>query len=222
MNRKRSRRIEPRRPRLLVGLIAVAVLCTPAYAVLRVIENSPTKPVAPPAQVIPEGARLQEENARLRAELDRLNGELVRVKSDLDAAQKSEPAADAKVARINQRLDDIEQRMEEVGSAILRINFDFGSSTFHPPKDVAAALVNAGKKASKVNVRGYTDNIGTDAANRALALQRALSAKRYLIDHGVQRKKVAVFAEAASSPIGDNSTDDGRALNRRVEIEFRH
>jgi len=67
-------------------------------------------------------------------------------------------------------------------------------------------------------VEGHTDNVGNVAANNELSLRRAIAVRDYLIGHGVAASKIDVAGFGSSMPVGDNSTVDGRARNRRVEI----
>jgi OOP family OmpA-OmpF porin len=73
--------------------------------------------------------------------------------------------------------------------------------------------------AEKVRVVGYTDSTGTAERNAELSKQRAEVVRDYLISIGVDAKKVEAVGAAASNPIADNTTKEGQAKNRRVEIE---
>jgi OOP family OmpA-OmpF porin len=66
---------------------------------------------------------------------------------------------------------------------------------------------------------GHTDSIGTDAYNQKLSVRRAESVKSYLISKGIDPKRVYTEGKGESQPVADNKTSDGRARNRRVEIE---
>jgi outer membrane protein OmpA-like peptidoglycan-associated protein len=70
----------------------------------------------------------------------------------------------------------------------------------------------------RFNVEGHTDNTGSAATNQELSLKRAMTVRDYLIGQGVPASKIDVAGLGLSAPIGDNSTTDGRARNRRVEI----
>ena len=70
----------------------------------------------------------------------------------------------------------------------------------------------------RFNVEGHTDNTGGAAMNQELSLKRAMTVRDYLIGQGVPASRVDVAGLGLSAPIGDNSTTDGRARNRRVEI----
>jgi outer membrane protein OmpA-like peptidoglycan-associated protein len=67
-------------------------------------------------------------------------------------------------------------------------------------------------------VEGHTDNVGSEATNSELSLKRAIAVRDYLIGQGVAASTIDVEGLGPSRPIGDNSTADGRARNRRVEI----
>jgi outer membrane protein OmpA-like peptidoglycan-associated protein len=68
------------------------------------------------------------------------------------------------------------------------------------------------------SVEGHTDSTGSVATNNALSLQRAMSVRDYLVGQGIPASRIDVAGFGSSMPSGDNSTADGRARNRRVEI----
>ena len=70
----------------------------------------------------------------------------------------------------------------------------------------------------KVGVFGHTDNTGSDETNRLLSEARANSVKKYLITKGLPVERVESAGRGPNEPIADNSTAEGRAKNRRVEI----
>jgi outer membrane protein OmpA-like peptidoglycan-associated protein len=70
----------------------------------------------------------------------------------------------------------------------------------------------------RFNVEGHTDNTGSAAMNQELSLKRAITVRDYLIAQGVAASKIDVAGLGLTAPIGDNTTTDGRARNRRVEI----
>jgi hypothetical protein len=71
-----------------------------------------------------------------------------------------------------------------------------------------------------VEIGGYTDSTGTDSYNLDLSEKRARSVMDYLIGKGIVADKLRYKGFGASSPIGDNVTNDGRKLNRRTEIKI--
>jgi outer membrane protein OmpA-like peptidoglycan-associated protein len=73
-----------------------------------------------------------------------------------------------------------------------------------------------------IRMVGYTDNVGSDAYNLHLSLQRAQSVADYLIYvEGIEKDRIKIEGMGKSNPIADNATEEGRAKNRRVEIEMR-
>jgi outer membrane protein OmpA-like peptidoglycan-associated protein len=69
-----------------------------------------------------------------------------------------------------------------------------------------------------VRIIGYTDSTGTDAINNPLSVNRAASTRDYLVARGVAMNRIAIDGRGSRDPIADNSTAQGRATNRRVEI----
>jgi outer membrane protein OmpA-like peptidoglycan-associated protein len=70
----------------------------------------------------------------------------------------------------------------------------------------------------RFKIEGHTDSVGSLAANNELSLRRAITVRDYLIRQGVSASSIDVEGLGPTMPIGDNSTADGRARNRRVEI----
>lgn len=73
----------------------------------------------------------------------------------------------------------------------------------------------------KIHVTGHTDNIGTEAYNKRLSLDRAEAVCLYLIKHGIDKQRMTFSGEGADKPIDTNDTEEGRQRNRRVEITIK-
>jgi outer membrane protein OmpA-like peptidoglycan-associated protein len=69
-----------------------------------------------------------------------------------------------------------------------------------------------------IKVIGHTDNIGAATYNQTLSEKRASSVKAYAVSQGVPTTRLIIVGKGLAEPIADNSTEDGRAQNRRVEI----
>ena len=95
-----------------------------------------------------------------------------------------------------------------------------------------SALKNEGKaklddlvgKVGGVNLEviiavGHTDSVGTDAYNQKLSVRRAEAVKAYLVSKGIEKNRVYTEGKGEKQPVADNKTKEGRAKNRRVEIE---
>ena len=93
-------------------------------------------------------------------------------------------------------------------------------SRFLPVLDDVARVLNEYDR-SMVDVIGHTDSSGGDAINQPLSERRASSVASYLIDRGVIRERLYVAGNSSRNPIADNTTVDGKAKNRRVEILIR-
>ena len=71
---------------------------------------------------------------------------------------------------------------------------------------------------TEVRIIGHTDNTGSDAINNPLSVNRAASARNYLVSRGVNPRQIQIDGRGSYEPIADNSSDFGRAKNRRIEI----
>jgi len=75
-------------------------------------------------------------------------------------------------------------------------------------------------RADKITITGHTDNTGSAEYNMKLSLRRAEAVRDYLIGLGVDPAKLEVKGEGMTNPTADNSTAEGRAKNRRVEVDI--
>jgi OOP family OmpA-OmpF porin len=100
--------------------------------------------------------------------------------------------------------------------------FDFDKSVLKP--EGKAKLDDLVGKMSGLNLEviiavGHTDSVGTDKYNQALSIRRAEAVKAYLVGKGVEKNRVYTEGKGEKQPVADNKTAEGRAKNRRVEIE---
>ncbi len=70
----------------------------------------------------------------------------------------------------------------------------------------------------KLEVQGHTDNAGPAKKNKKLSADRAQTVVTYLISKGIAKERLKPFGYGSEKPVGDNKTEEGRALNRRVEL----
>ena len=100
--------------------------------------------------------------------------------------------------------------------------FDFDKSVLKP--EGKAKLDDLVNKVKAINLEviiavGHTDWIGTDAYNQKLSVRRAEAVKAYLVSKGIEKNRIYTEGKGEKQPIADNRTKEGRAKNRRVEIE---
>lgn len=74
--------------------------------------------------------------------------------------------------------------------------------------------------AADVIVAGHTDSIGSEAYNQQLSERRATSVRNFLVGRGIEADRLTVRAYGESQPVADNATAEGRAQNRRVELNL--
>ncbi|WP_201748009.1 OmpA family protein [Chitinophaga vietnamensis] len=98
----------------------------------------------------------------------------------------------------------------ETGSAVIRSNSHVVLDEILKSAVVAEGL--------KIGVYGHTDNVGNETANQQLSEQRAAAVKNYLLGKGLAADRIESKGYGAAQPVADNSTADGRAQNRRVQI----
>lgn len=100
--------------------------------------------------------------------------------------------------------------------------FDFDKAILKPEAKVK--LDDMTSKLKDVNLEvivavGHTDSVGTDEYNQKLSVRRSDAVKAYIISRGIDAKRVFSEGKGEKQPVADNTTKDGRAKNRRVEIE---
>jgi len=71
---------------------------------------------------------------------------------------------------------------------------------------------------TEIRIVGHTDSTGSEAVNNPLSVNRAASARDYLVSRGVDARHIQIDGRGEREPIADNNTEAGRAMNRRIEI----
>jgi OOP family OmpA-OmpF porin len=102
-----------------------------------------------------------------------------------------------------------------------QIHFEFNKDKIRPESfPVLDAVVEALQKIQsiKIEVQGHTDNKGAAAYNKNLSDRRAKSVMKYLLEHGIEISRLASHGYGFERPLVDNSTEQNRALNRRVQF----
>lgn len=103
------------------------------------------------------------------------------------------------------------------------VTFPVNSSAIQPEfRETLLSVANTLSEYEKsyIDVYGHTDSTGTDEYNQSLSERRADSVANFLANSGVQRARVETRGYGESQPIASNSTEEGRATNRRVELKI--
>ena len=106
--------------------------------------------------------------------------------------------------------------------AIYGIHFDFDRADLKPGSEkVLLEMVKLlkGDPNLMVEIQGHTDNVGQRAYNQQLSEKRAITVRRFLSLYGIDPERMTVRGFGAERPVADNRTEEGRALNRRVELK---
>ncbi len=112
-----------------------------------------------------------------------------------------------------------------IGAKVVLNNifFDFGKTTLHPSSypelERVVTMLNA-YKTLVIEIGGHTDNVGSAASNKKLSEQRAKAVVDYLVSRGIPQNRLQYKGYGFEQPIADNSTEEGRATNRRVEFKI--
>jgi OOP family OmpA-OmpF porin len=100
--------------------------------------------------------------------------------------------------------------------------FDFDKAVIKP--EGKSKLDDISNKVRGINLEvviaiGHADSVGSDAYNQRLSVRRSESVKAYMVSKGTEPNRVYTEGKGEKQPVADNKTRDGRAKNRRVEIE---
>lgn len=129
-------------------------------------------------------------------------------------------AAGAAVAAVDATEDEPEYTTLSLSSSA---TFDLGGSTLSAEGKAAVADIVAqfkGREVNSVIIEGYTDDSGDAAFNQDLSEKRAEAVKAEAVANGANPDKITTVGYGEANPIADNSTREGRAKNRRVEIKI--
>jgi OOP family OmpA-OmpF porin len=106
---------------------------------------------------------------------------------------------------------------------LIGVNFDFDSAKLKAESypilyDVAKTLLE--NPEIKVEIQGYCDYIGSDAYSQQLSEDRAETVKMFLVSKGVDQNRLTTVGYGRRNPVADNKTEEGRAMNRRIEFRI--
>jgi outer membrane protein OmpA-like peptidoglycan-associated protein len=152
--------------------------------------------------------------------------------NEVDAAQLKLAVADAAATQGQARVNDLEAQLKELhgkqtdrGMVVTLggVLFESGTSQLLPGSGLNMAKLAAFFKNSpqqRASIEGYTDSVGSDAANLDLSQRRADAVLKALVELGVPADLLSTRAHGKAQPAASNGTEAGRQMNRRVEIVF--
>jgi outer membrane protein OmpA-like peptidoglycan-associated protein len=131
------------------------------------------------------------------------------------------------LVRVDLRREDVTQLEAGLASGgtidLYGIHFDSGKDQFKPSSlSTLNAVLEVMKRAPdrSFTIAGHTDSDGSDASNQDLSERRARTVIRWLIDHGIEARRLQGVGFGESQPTAPNETEAGKALNRRVQLSF--
>lgn len=170
-----------------------------------------------------EAAAAQARQEQQQAEQEAAAARQQQQQAEQQAQQLAQQAEQAR-ERLRQQLGQILQTRETARGLIMSmsdVEFGFNKYNLKPDAKVKLAKISGillAYPGLKVQVNGYTDNIGSPSYNQKLSEQRADSVRDFLVSQNVPQADVTAQGYGESNPVADNSTSAGRAQNRRVEL----
>jgi outer membrane protein OmpA-like peptidoglycan-associated protein len=183
-----------------------------------------------------EQAQLQAQHAQLQAEqaqAAKAEADAARARAEAEAAEARARAAEANRSaesamqvreKLRQQLNTVLETSESARGLIVNMSdvlFDTGKYSLKPSTQISLAKVAGillAYPGLRVQVEGYTDSVGGDEYNQKLSENRAASVKDFLVSQGVSGNNMTSQGFGKNNPVADNSTAEGRAQNRRVNL----
>jgi len=160
-----------------------------------------------------------------RAEVSAQRTQLAAREEQLTAEQRARHAAEKRAADALASLRELAAVKEEERGMVITLNgavlFVTNQATLLPiARDRLQQVVDALAETPQGNivVEGYTDSTGAQALNEELSQRRAEAVRSFLVEHGIEAKRVRARGYGPARPVADNKSPEGRANNRRVEI----
>lgn len=198
----------------------IAATSTAPAAAPVAAQYSPPPVALSPVRLASADQQPREGDAELHTLLKLAQSQLEAIKKEITAAGNNPTATGAELFAVQARLDEIEARLSTASAVLVQVTFPTNGTAFKPSPAVSTTLIASAKAADQINIRGRTDSRGAGPIDEKVALGRAMSAKSYLVAHGVDGNKIKVQSQGAGDYAAPNMTKAGRALNRRVEIEI--
>ena len=171
-----------------------------------------------------EAAASQQAKAAADAERAQALAEAAAARAQAQAANQQAQSAEQTREKLRDQLNSVLATSESARGLIVNMSdvlFDTGKYTLKPGTQLSLAKVSGILQAYpglKVQVEGYTDSVGSDQLNQKLSENRANAVMNFLVSQGVQQANISAQGFGKADPVADNSTAQGRAQNRRVNL----
>jgi outer membrane protein OmpA-like peptidoglycan-associated protein len=175
---------------------------------------------------------LEETSRRNSQDIGALTTSVKDVGGRADRAQAQADTALARANEVNTRADGIEQNVGDLRENLDKytlqntatVNFKVSSAELSPEAQMALDQI-AGQIKDRNNfileIQGFADDKGSDTFNNQLTEKRAEAVRRYLVEkHNISLYRTHILGFGKVKPVADNTTKEGRAQNRRVEIHL--
>lgn len=163
--------------------------------------------------------------AQMKAEAEaKQAAEKARTQAAEEEAERARAATAALRAQLLQQLNSVLQTTDSPRGLVVNmadVLFDFGRYNLKSDANIKLAKLAGiilAHPGLHLAIEGHTDNIGSDEANMKLSQQRADTVRDYLVQQGLAADTVTAVGMGKADPVADNSTNEGRQKNRRVEI----
>ena len=189
---------------------------------ITLLNYDPQVEVFPPVDQAALDKQFADATEKLEKQVAAQNAEIQKVNSQVKELQDT-LAAMKKRARAAVKYTPTQEEARIIQTAFSTLEFESGKDVIKPSSfsslDGLADLLKQRPEWSVI-LRGYTDSSGNAEKNLQLSKDRAYAVKAYLVNRGVSASAIQTFGHGAADPIASNSTAEGRAKNRRVEIEL--
>jgi outer membrane protein OmpA-like peptidoglycan-associated protein len=186
-------------------------------------------------QAADQQAAAQAQAAAAQQQADAAQQQAAQAQAATAQARAQQAAAEAAAAQAAQQTQEMRERLRQQLNSVLNtqesarglivnmsdVLFAFNKYELKPDAQIKLAKISGillTYPNLKVQVEGYTDNIGSDEYNLKLSQERAMAVQAFLIAQGVQPGSVSAEGYGKASPVADNASNSGRAANRRVSM----
>jgi outer membrane protein OmpA-like peptidoglycan-associated protein len=170
-------------------------------------------------------AQMKAEAAQAQAEAEaKQTAERAKTQAAKEEAERARAATAALRSQLLQQLNSVLQTTDSPRGLVVNmadVLFDFGKYDLKPDTKITLAKLSGIIQAHpglNLAIEGHTDNIGSDEANMKLSQQRGDAVRGFLVQLGLGADTVTAVGLGKAEPVSDNSTNEGRQKNRRVEI----